>query len=182
MLELPRARLDRAPQASLAGLAEQAAGLDLAGEGAGVDPAAVGDGLAQGRSEGLRRGQDALHVHVEPAIDRLLDEVGADHDQQQRGRHRHQQEHQHEAQPEARAQHAPASLEEDAHQVAAEDEDQDEKEREVENGEPIQEDRGEEVGREVPALAEKHLDREEDPHGHGGERQDEARVVAQGES
>ena len=66
-------------------------------------PAAFGDRLAQAGGEALRRREQPLDVHVEPAIDRLLDDVAAHGDQDHRWPHRHQQEHEREPHAEAGA-------------------------------------------------------------------------------
>ena len=155
---------------------------DLAGQDRGAHPAPVGHRLAERRAERLGRREDALHVHVEPAVDGLLDQVAADDEEEERGSHRHQQEDEHQAQPEARAQDAPSSLEEHAHEVPAEDEEKAQEEREVENGEAVEQDRREEVGREVAALAEQDLDDQEQPQDGADRGQDEARVVPKRES
>jgi len=144
-----------------------------------VGAAVLQDRRAQGRPQGLGRGQDPLHVHVEPAVHGLLDEVAAHDDQQQRRRDRHQQEDQDQTHPETGPEDAPPPLHEDADEVAAQDEHEHEQQAEVEDRQPVQEDRGQEVGGEVPALAEERLERHEREEGAGRDGQDQAGVVAE---
>ena len=93
------------------------------------------------------------------------------------GATRHEQEDEDELHAEPRAEHAAAPLQHHPHQVPAEDEDEDEEEGEVQDGQAVEQDGGEEVGREVPALAEEDLERDEDGQDPARGGQDEAGVV-----
>ena len=168
-LALARAGLDGAAQAALF-VGHEPAGLDLAGEEARLDAARRRRGGVERGTERLRRGEQPLDVDVEPAVDGLPDEVAADEQQQDRRRHRHQQEDEQELDPQARAEDAAPPLHQHPDEVAAEDEDEDEQQRQVEDRQPVEQRRGEEVGLEVAALAQEPLGQEEDeqqPAGHG---------------
>ena len=109
---------------------EQPPRLDLARQRPGVDAAALEDARVRSAvPRACERGQDALDVHVEPAVHRLLDEVAAHDHQQQRRRDRHQEEDEDEPHAEARAQHAAAPLHHHAHEVAPQDEEQHQQQR-----------------------------------------------------
>jgi hypothetical protein len=110
IFQLARAQLHHAPEAALPGRVEEAPPFDLAGEGARMDPAAIEPAVVHGGAEHLQRREDALHVHVEPAIDGLLDEVAAHDHEQERGRRRHQDEDDDEPHAEAGAEHAAPPL------------------------------------------------------------------------
>ena len=138
---------------------EQAARLDLARQ---RRARARGCGRCSdsrsGRAERLRRREDALHVHVEPAVHRLLDEVAAHHHQQQRrapppsagtraagacgsarrGRSRRRS-------MTTRTRLRPSTSSSTSSR------------REVEDGQAVEEDGGQEVGREVAALPQQEL-------------------------
>ena len=145
----------------------------------GVDPGALRDRLAQGGAEGLRGREDPLDVHVEPAVDGLLDEI-APHEEHEHGRgDGHDQEDEQEPQAKAGPEHPPPPLQEHANQVAPEDEDQGQEQEEVQDGEAVEQDRGQEVGREVAALAQQDLDPDEQTEGHGRHQEDETRVVTE---
>jgi len=64
--------------------------------------------------------------------------------------------------PQARAEDAPAPLHQHPDEVPAEDEEEDEEEGEVEDGEAVEERRGQEVRLEVAALAQQQLGQKED--------------------
>jgi hypothetical protein len=127
-----------------------------------VDAARLeGRGL-EGGAQGLRGDEHPLGVHVEPAVHGLPDEVAAHEQEQHRRRRGHEQEHEQELHAQPGPEDPAPPLHEHADEVAPEDEEEDEEEREVEDGEPVEESRGEEVGLEVAALAENELGQQED--------------------
>jgi hypothetical protein len=170
--------LDQAAQPRVAAFVEEAEVLHLAGQSPRLDARALGHRFPQRGGQGLGRGQDPVHVHVEPAVHRVLDEVAAHEEHEARGRHRHQQEHEQEPHAEARPELAPPPLEQDLHQVPAQHEEKGQEQQQVEDGEPVEEDRGQEVGGEVAALPQQHLEAREEREQAEGDGGDQPDVVA----
>jgi hypothetical protein len=142
-----------------------------------VDAARLECRDVEGRAQGLRGDQHPLHVHVEPPVHRLPDEVAAHEQDQHRRRDRHEQEDEEQLHAEAGPEDPAAPLHEHADEVPAEDEEEDEQHREVEDGEAEQQGRGEEVRLEVPALAQEQLGEEEDHEQAEGDGQHQPHVV-----
>ncbi len=177
--QLARAPLHQALQAPLALLGQEPAQAQLGGQQARAGAGPFGVRLAQPHAQGLGGRQQPLHVHVEPAVDRLLDQVAAHQHQQHRGGHGHEQEDPQQAHAEARPQHAAALLHDHLDQVAAEHEQQHQQQGDVEHRQPVQQHRGQEVRGEVAALAQQQLDGQEQGQGPGRGSRHQAGVVAQ---
>jgi hypothetical protein len=176
-MQLRRTPLDEAPQRRLRTRLEQLLRFQLARQPARVHAGLRRLRLAQGAADRLRRGHDALHVHAEPAVDSLLDQLAADEHQQDRRQHRDGKEDEEQPHPQPRAQHSAPALHHHAHEVAYEDEDEDQQQAEVEDRQAEEEDRGQEVRRELPRLADQGLHPDQDEQCHHRQRQHEARVV-----
>ena len=176
-LALPRARLDRPAQPRLVVAREQPAQLDLAREHARVHPARLGGRGVERAAERLRGGEQPLDVHVEPAVDRLPDQVAADQQHQQRRRDGHQQEHEQQLHAQPGAEDAAPPLHQHAHEVAAQHEQQHEQQRQVQDREPEQQHRGAEGRLEVPALAQQVLGEREHEQQPAGDGEHELHVV-----
>ena len=140
-----------------------------------ADPALSYTGLfvLQALARGHRFGFDVMEITelpsgtIYPALRRLeaLALVRSDWEDEQQ------------AHAEARAQHPPPALHHDPDQVAREHQDQDQQQAQVEDGQAVEEDGRQEVGREVLALAQQELEEHEGDQRSHRRQQDEACIV-----
>ena len=96
--------------------------------------------------------------------------------EEQRG-DRHQEEHEEQPHAEPSAGHTPPPLHESPDEVAGQKQQQDEDQGQVEDCDPVEEHRGQEIGGKVPALPEKDLEGHEHHQGTGPDEQDLPSVV-----